>query len=75
MKRILIIVFVFFLNCNLAYSIAPDVFVQSTVKSISDFIKNIPKDEKINELKSIASETVDIRGVVFTYWFCKKSYR
>ena len=49
-----------------SYSIAPDVFVQSTVNRASQILsKNIPKDEKINELKSIASETVDIRGVGF----------
>ena len=66
MKKIFIIIFVFFLNFNLAYSIAPDVFVQSTVNRASQILsKNIPKDEKINELKSIASETVDIRGVGF----------
>ena len=66
MKKIFIIIFVSFLNFNLAYSIAPDVFVQSTVNRASQILsKNIPKDEKINELKSIASETVDIRGVGF----------
>ena len=66
MKKIFITIFVFFLNFNLAYSIAPDVFVQSTVNRASQILsKNIPKDEKINELKSIASETVDIRGVGF----------
>ena len=66
MKKIFIIIFVSFLNFNLAYSIAPDVFVQSTVNRASQILsKNIPKDEKINQLKSIASETVDIRGVGF----------
>ena len=66
MKKIFITIFVFFLNFNLAYSIAPDIFVQSTVNRASQILsKNISKDEKINELKSIASETVDIRGVGF----------
>ena len=66
MKKIFIIIFISFLNFNLAYSIAPDVFVQSTVNRASQILsKNISKDEKINELKSIASETVDIRGVGF----------
>ena len=66
MKKIFIIIFVSFLSFDLAYSIAPDVFVQSTVNRASLILsKNIPKDEKINELKSIASETVDIRGVGF----------
>ncbi len=66
MKKIFIIIFVFFLNLNAAYSIAPDVFVQSTVNRASQILsKNITKDEKINELKAIASETVDIRAVGF----------
>ena len=66
MKKIFVILFLYFLNLNSAYSIAPDVFVQSTVNRASQILsKNISKEEKINELKSIASETVDIRGVGF----------
>ena len=66
MKKIIIILFLYFLNLNSAYSIAPDVFVQSTVNRASQILsKNISKEEKINELKSIASETVDIKGVGF----------
>ena len=66
MKKILIILF--FLNFTkfYAYSIEPDVFVQSTVNRASQILsKNISKDEKINELKSIAKDTVDIKGVGF----------
>ena len=47
-----------------AHSIEADVFIQSTVTE-SDIIKNISKEEKITELKEIAKETVDIRGVGF----------
>ena len=66
MKKTLLILFLYFLNFSSAYSIAPDVFVQSTVNRASQILsKNISKEEKINELKSIASETVDIRGVGF----------
>ena len=66
MKKIIIILILFFINLNSAFSIAPDVFVQSTVNRASEILsKNISKEEKINELKSIASETVDIRGVGF----------
>ncbi|MEC7150403.1 MAG: ABC transporter substrate-binding protein [Pseudomonadota bacterium] len=44
----------------------PDVFVQSTVNRASNVLsKDISKEEKINELKVIAKETVDIRGVGF----------
>ena len=38
----------------------------STVNRASDILsKNISKEEKINELKVIAKDTVDIRGVGF----------
>ena len=51
---------------SFVYAIQPDIFVQSTVNRASLVLsKNIPKDEKINELKSIAKETVDIKGVGF----------
>ena len=66
LKKILIVVFLYFLNFNIAHSIQPDIFVQSTVNRASQILsKNISKDEKIKELKSIAKETVDIRGVGF----------
>ena len=65
-KKYLLIFFIYFLNSNTVYSIEPDVFVQSTVNRASQILsKNISKEEKINELRSIASETVDIRGVGF----------
>ena len=63
------IFFIFFLSLFIfenSYSIEPDVFVQSTVNRASAILsKNISKSEKINELKLIAKETVDIRGVGF----------
>ncbi len=66
LKKIFIVVFLYLLNFNIAHSIQPDVFVQSTVNRASQILsKNISKDEKINELKSIAKETVDIIGVGF----------
>ncbi len=66
MKKILLISIFFNLIYTTSYSIQPDVFVQSTVNRASQVLsKNISKEEKINELKSIAKETVDIRGVGF----------
>ncbi len=66
MKKILLILLILIINSNNVYSIEPDVFVQSTVNRASQILsKNITKEEKINELKSIAKETVDIRGVGF----------
>ena len=49
---------------KISYAISPDVFIQSTVNRASLVLsKEISKEEKINELKIIAKETVDIRGV------------
>ena len=65
MKKIILILLLLNLN-NHVYSIEPDVFVQSTVNRASQILsKNISKEEKIDELKSIAKETVDIKGVGF----------
>ena len=69
MKRIFIFnlfLIIYVTNFNFAYSISPDIFIQSTVNRASQVLsKNISKEEKINELKTIAKETVDIRGVGF----------
>jgi phospholipid transport system substrate-binding protein len=66
MKKILIILLFFNLNYNYVFSIEPDVFIQSTVNRASHILsKDISKKEKISELKSIAKDTVDIRGVGF----------
>ena len=65
-KKFLIIFLFYFLSTNVAQSIQPDAFVQSTVNRASKVLsENISKDEKINELKKIALETVDIRGIGF----------
>ena len=62
MKKFFIIIFLFHLSLSNAYSIQPDVFVQSTVNRASEILsKNISKEEKIEGLKIIAKETVDIR--------------
>ena len=65
-KKIIIFLFLINLNNTIVYSIEPDVFVQSTVNRASQILsENISKEEKINKLKTIAKETVDIRGVGF----------
>ena len=65
-KKFLLVLFFYTLAFANSYSIEPDVFVQSTVNRASQVLsKNISKEEKINQLKSIAKETVDIRGVGF----------
>ena len=66
MKKILVIILFFNLNFAFSYSIEPDVFVQSTVNRASQILaKNISKEEKIDGLKIIAKETVDINGIGF----------
>ena len=66
LKKIVIIFFIYILNLNNLHAIEPDVFVQSTVNRASQILsKNIYKEEKINQLKKIAKETVDIKGVGF----------
>ena len=65
-KKILLILLLFNINSNNVYSISPDVFVQSTVNRASQILsKNISKQDKIEELKLVAKETVDIKGVGF----------
>ena len=62
----LLLFFFLILKSDFAFSIEPDVFVQSTVNKASDVLsKNLTKEEKINELKLIAKDTVDIKGVGF----------
>ena len=64
LKKFLIIIFLFIINYDVAYSIQPDVFVQSTVNRASQILsENLTKNEKINKLKIIAKETVDIKAV------------
>ena len=67
MKKILIyFLFSLFISSNFSYvlSIEPDVFVQSTVNRASKILSdNISKEEKINELKVIATETVFVKKV------------
>ena len=59
-----LIILLFCVQFKSVYSIEPDVFIQSTVNRASQVLSQIAsKDEKINQLKSIARETVDIKGV------------
>ena len=46
------------------YAIEPDVFIQSTVNRAADTLGgNYTKGERIEKLKEIAQETVDIEGI------------
>ena len=65
-KKIIVILLISALNFSYVYSIEPEIFVQSTVNRASQILsKNISKEEKIKELKIIAKETVDIKGIGF----------
>ncbi len=65
-KKFLLVLFFYTISLASSYSIEPDVFVQSTVNRASNVLsKDISKEEKINKLKLIARETVDIIGVGF----------
>ena len=62
----LIFLIIFFSLTLNSFSVEPDIFVQSTVNRASKLLgENISKDEKIERLKEIAKETVDIRGIGF----------
>ena len=65
-KKIVVVVFLYLFNYNYSYSIEPEIFVQSTVNRASKILsQNISKEKKTDELKIIAKETVDIRGIGF----------
>ena len=65
-KKIVVVVFLYLFNYNYSYSIEAEIFVQSTVNRASKILsENISKEKKMDELKLIAKETVDIRGIGF----------
>ena len=65
-KKLLSIIFVLALLINNLAALEADVFVQSTVNRASKLLSdNISKEEKIEKLKLIAKDTVDIEGIGF----------
>ena len=64
--KIFTVIFLYLLGTNNLFSIEPDIFVQSTVNRASKILsEEISKDQKIEHLKLIAQDTVDIRGIGF----------
>ena len=60
---ILILTSLYNFNSN---AIEPDVFVQSTVNRAADTLSgDLTKEQRIEELKKIAADTVDIKGIGF----------
>ena len=67
-KKLFILLIIFFSisSFSFSFSIEPDIFVQSTVNRASKLLgEDISKNEKIEKLKFIAKETVDIKGIGF----------
>ena len=63
-KKILIILFLLNFNFSTLHAIEPDIFVQSTVNRASQLLsEEISKEEKIEKLRLIAKDTVDIAGI------------
>ncbi len=69
MKKIFTILsflIIIFSNFNKVYAIEPDVFVQTTVNRAAKTLgQSLTKEERVEKLKDIARETVDIRGIGF----------
>ncbi|AFS46956.1 toluence tolerance protein, Ttg2 family [alpha proteobacterium HIMB5] len=62
---VLTILLLFSVNSK-SFSIEADVFVQSTVNRAADTLGgNLSKEQRIEELKKIAADTVDINGIGF----------
>jgi len=68
-KKILIFLtflIISFLSVTKVHSIEPDIFVQSTVNRAAKTLSgNFTTDERIEKLKKIAKDTVDINGIGF----------
>ena len=55
---------ILFSSVGRVYSIEPDIFVQSTVNRAAKTLGgNLTKNERVEKLKKIASDTVDIDGI------------
>ena len=60
-KNLALIIIISSIFINNSYAIEPDVFVKSTLNRATKVLSdNITKDQKIDELKKIAIDTVDI---------------
>ena len=57
---------IFLTNISYSFSIEPDVFIQSTVSKAAETLGGkFTKEERVEKLKKIAEEAVDIRGIGF----------
>ena len=66
MKKIILLLFLLNFNFTNSFSMEADVFVQSTVNRAAETLgSGLTKEERMDELKKIALDTVDIRGIGF----------
>ncbi len=64
MKKLLLILLLFSLNTSNVYSLEADVFIQSTVNRAAETLSgSFTKEQRVEKLKEIAKETVDIKGI------------
>ena len=64
--KFLVILISFLIIPKYSFSIEPNIFVQSTVNRASQILSDdISKSEKIEKLKQVAIDTVDIKGIGF----------
>ena len=65
-KKLFLIIFIISSIITSSIAIEPDIFVQSTVNRASTLLsEEISKEQKIEKLKLIAQDTVDIKGIGF----------
>ena len=65
-KKLFLIIFIISSIITNSIAIEPDIFVQSTVNRASTLLsEEISKEQKIEKLKLIAQDTVDIKGIGF----------
>ena len=65
-KNLALIIIISSIFINNSYAIEPDVFVKSTLNRATKVLSDdITKDQKIDELKKIAIDTVDIEKIGF----------
>ena len=65
-KKNFLFIILFFCLIKNSYSLEPNIFVQSTVNRASAILGNdLSKEEKIEKLKDVAIDTVDIKGIGF----------
>ena len=65
-RNLIYVFLIYIFSLSNIHAIEPDVFVQSTVNRAAETLGGgLSKEDRIEELKKIANDTVDIRGIGF----------